>query len=70
MEASKKDACLKAIEELYKLGALSDFLLPKQDDAEPEEKDSSSSDSDGCEGQTLAALYKSFLSLGCHKYTL
>lgn len=56
MEASKRDACLKAIEELYKLGALSDCLLPKQDDAEPEMQVLGSSDSDECEGQTSAAL--------------
>ncbi|KAJ1382389.1 Ribonuclease III domain [Sesbania bispinosa] len=49
MEASKRDACLKAIEELYKLGALSDCLLPEQDDAEPEEQILGSSDSDECE---------------------
>ncbi|KAJ1385905.1 Ribonuclease III domain [Sesbania bispinosa] len=48
MEASKRDACLKAIEELYKLGALSDCLLPEQD-AEPEEQILGSSDSDECE---------------------
>ncbi|XP_058759719.1 dicer-like protein 4 isoform X1 [Vicia villosa] len=47
MEASKRDACLKAIEELYKLGSLNDCLLPKQNDAEPEVLDSS--DSDDCE---------------------
>ncbi|CAI8584290.1 unnamed protein product [Vicia faba] len=47
MEASKRDACLKAIEELYKLGSLNDCLLPKQNDAEPEVLDSS--DSDECE---------------------
>ncbi|TKY54740.1 Dicer protein 4 [Spatholobus suberectus] len=46
MEASKRDACLKAIEELYKLGALNDCLLPKQDGAEQEEQVSVSSDED------------------------
>lgn len=55
MEASKRDACLKAIEELYKLGSLNDCLLPKQNDAEPEVLDSS--DSDDCEGQNSAALW-------------
>ncbi|KAG4942949.1 hypothetical protein JHK84_047034 [Glycine max] len=49
MEASKRDACLKAIEELYNLGTLSDCLLPKQDDAEPEAQVSGSSDEDECE---------------------
>ncbi|XP_061375757.1 dicer-like protein 4 isoform X1 [Gastrolobium bilobum] len=52
MEASKRDACLKAIEELYKLGSLSDCLLPKQDDAEPQEQVSDSSDSDESEDAT------------------
>ncbi|KAL9326120.1 hypothetical protein ACSQ67_006765 [Phaseolus vulgaris] len=47
MEASKRDACLKAIEELYKIGALSDYLLPKQGDAEPEGQ--VSTDEDECE---------------------
>lgn len=56
MEASKRDACLKAIEELYNLGTLSDCLLPKQDDAEPEAQVSGSSDEDECEGQTLVAF--------------
>lgn len=49
MDASKRDACLKAIEELYKLGALSDCLLPNQDDTKPEEM-VLGSDSDECEG--------------------
>lgn len=57
MEASKRDACLKAIEELYNLGTLSDCLLPKQDDAEPEAQVSGSSDEDECEGQTLVAFW-------------
>lgn len=50
MEASKRDACLNAIEELHKLGALNDSLLPKQDHAEPEEQVLGSSDLDECEG--------------------
>ncbi|XP_045827560.1 dicer-like protein 4 isoform X3 [Trifolium pratense] len=48
MEAAKRDACLKAIEELYKLGALNDCLLPRKNDAETE-KVLGSSDSDECE---------------------
>lgn len=56
MEASKRDACLKAIEELYKLGALNDFLLPNQDGSKPEEQVLSPSNSDQCKGQTLTAL--------------
>ncbi|XP_019453233.1 PREDICTED: dicer-like protein 4 isoform X2 [Lupinus angustifolius] len=50
-EDAKRDACLKAIEELYKLGALSDFLLPNQNDSKPEEQVLSSSNSDGCEDE-------------------
>ncbi|XP_027329743.1 dicer-like protein 4 [Abrus precatorius] len=49
MEASKRDASLKAIEELYKLSALSDCLLPKPNDVEPEEQVSGSCDEDECE---------------------
>ncbi|KAE8724485.1 Dicer-like protein 4 [Hibiscus syriacus] len=37
VNAAKKDACLKAIEELHKLGALTDHLLPLQNSV-PEEK--------------------------------
>ncbi|WJX95975.1 endoribonuclease Dicer [Trifolium repens] len=47
-EAAKRDACLKAIEELYKLGALNDCLLPGQNDTKTE-KVLGSSDSDECE---------------------
>lgn len=78
MEASKRDACLKAIEELHKLGALSDCLLPKQDDAEPEEQVSGSSE-DEYEGQTsllchyfqclspvaINSLYKLYFVINC-----
>ncbi|XP_022729085.1 dicer-like protein 4 isoform X2 [Durio zibethinus] len=37
VDAAKKDACLKAIEELHKLGALSDHLLPLQNSVLEEE---------------------------------
>nr|XP_024928613.2 dicer-like protein 4 [Ziziphus jujuba var. spinosa] len=37
MDAAKKDACLKAIEELHKLGALNDYLLPGKENATLEE---------------------------------
>lgn len=37
MEAAKKDACLKAVEELHKLGALSDHLLPLKNTVPEEE---------------------------------
>lgn len=49
-EGAKKDACIKAIEELHKLGALNDFLLPMRDDANEEELELDSSDSDRSEG--------------------
>ncbi|KAF8031365.1 hypothetical protein BT93_D0530 [Corymbia citriodora subsp. variegata] len=51
MEAAKKDASLQAIEELHKLGALDDFLLPQRDDDKLEEM-VISYDSDGCEDES------------------
>ncbi|XP_022134940.1 dicer-like protein 4 isoform X2 [Momordica charantia] len=51
-EGAKKDACIKAIEELHKLGALNDFLLPMRDDANEEELELDSSDSDRSEDET------------------
>ncbi|KAL5774848.1 hypothetical protein ACOSP7_012405 [Xanthoceras sorbifolium] len=50
-EAAKKEACLKAIEELHKLGALDDYLLDEQKNANEEESELESSDSDSCEGE-------------------
>lgn len=47
IEVAKKDACLKAIEQLHKLGALSEFLLPQQEDTN--ELELVSFDSDNCE---------------------
>ncbi|KAF9680685.1 hypothetical protein SADUNF_Sadunf06G0147300 [Salix dunnii] len=47
IEVAKKDACLKAIEQLHKLGALSEFLLPQQEDTN--ELELASSDVDDCE---------------------
>ncbi|KAL9399688.1 hypothetical protein Peur_008649 [Populus x canadensis] len=44
IEVAKKDACLKAIEQLHKLGALSEFLLPQQEDTNELELVSSDSD--------------------------
>lgn len=49
-EAAKKDACLLAIEQLHKLGALSNFLLPHQEDAD-EESALPSSDYDNFEDE-------------------
>lgn len=48
-EAAKRDACLKAIEELHKRGALSDYLLPECDNAKKLEV-LSLADTDGCQG--------------------
>lgn len=57
MEAAKKDACLKAIEDLHKLGALNDYLLPQEDNATEDEPMLFSSDSDSYEGQDKKAHY-------------
>lgn len=50
-EAAKKDACLIAIEELHKLGALSDYLLPEHDDSSEDtlvvDSDSEDSEDEG-----------------------
>lgn len=59
MENAKKDACLKAIEQLHKLGALNDFLLPEQEAAD-EELVGVSSDPDSYEGRNLATHYYNF----------
>ncbi|KAK4604657.1 hypothetical protein RGQ29_012930 [Quercus rubra] len=50
-EAARKDACLKAIEMLHKMGALNDYLLVGQDDVDEVGLGSDSSDSDSCEGE-------------------
>ncbi|XP_012071444.1 dicer-like protein 4 isoform X2 [Jatropha curcas] len=49
-EAAKKDACLKAIEQLHKLDALSNYLLP-QPSQDADESVLASSDSDDSEGE-------------------
>ncbi|PPS05772.1 hypothetical protein GOBAR_AA14871 [Gossypium barbadense] len=49
VNAAKKDACLKAIEELHKLGALTDHLLPLQNSVLEEETLLVSSDSGSSE---------------------
>ncbi|XVF35510.1 hypothetical protein REPUB_Repub18cG0151900 [Reevesia pubescens] len=51
VDAAKKDACLKAIEELHKLGALSDYLLPLQNSVLEEETLLVSSDSGSSEDE-------------------
>ncbi|CAN1318513.1 Dicer-like protein 4 [Linum perenne] len=54
-EDSKRDACLKAIEQLHKLGALSNFLLPDRGILEKESA-VASSDFVECEGSYLGSL--------------
>ncbi|XP_021275639.1 dicer-like protein 4 isoform X1 [Herrania umbratica] len=49
VDAAKKDACLKAVEELHKLGALDDYLLPLQNNVFEEETVLESSDSGSSE---------------------
>lgn len=48
-EAAKKDACLRACKALHDIGALTDYLLPEQDDKH-EELTQDISDSDGSSG--------------------
>ncbi|XP_057968362.1 dicer-like protein 4 isoform X2 [Malania oleifera] len=50
-ESAKKDACLKACEELHKLGALTSYLLPDHDNAYEDGLMLESSDSDSCEDE-------------------
>nr|AUH15440.1 dicer-like 4 protein [Dimocarpus longan] len=54
-DSAKKEACLKAVEELHNLGALDDYLLVEPKNANEEESESESSDSDSCEGEDLRA---------------
>ncbi|KAF3452999.1 hypothetical protein FNV43_RR03432 [Rhamnella rubrinervis] len=51
VEAAKKDACLKAIEELHKQGALNDYLLPGKENPNLEGPLFNSSDSDSCKDE-------------------
>jgi endoribonuclease Dicer len=50
LDAARKDACLTAIETLHKMGALNDYLLAGQDDADVDGLGLDSADSDSCEG--------------------
>jgi endoribonuclease Dicer len=52
MELAKKDACLKACKELHQVGALTDFLLPDQED-ETKGLDQDDFESDGCNDENL-----------------
>ncbi|TXG60793.1 hypothetical protein EZV62_012156 [Acer yangbiense] len=54
-EAAKKEACLKAIEELHKLGALDEYLLTEQKNANEEELELESPDFDSYEGEDSRA---------------
>ncbi|GMI92533.1 DICER-LIKE 4, dicer-like 4 [Hibiscus trionum] len=53
VDAAKKDACLKAIEELHKVGALTDHLLPLQNSVLKEETAPADSDSGSSEDEDL-----------------
>ncbi|KAK8581994.1 hypothetical protein V6N12_072193 [Hibiscus sabdariffa] len=58
VDAAKKDACLKAIEELHKLGALSDHLLPLQNSVLEEEAVLADSDSVCSEEDSRGELHE------------
>lgn len=47
MEDAKKDACLRAIEALHKLGALSDYLLPPREKVNHDELPTDSDSNEG-----------------------
>ncbi|KAL6543544.1 endoribonuclease Dicer [Orobanche hederae] len=65
-EAAKKDACLKACKELHEIGALTDYLLPDQD--EYEESIPDSYDSDGSnEDDSRAVLYEMLVPAALRK---
>ncbi|KAI3443972.1 hypothetical protein Pfo_000637 [Paulownia fortunei] len=54
IEAAKRDACLKACQALHEVGALTDYLLPEQDDKNEESaQDLSDSDSSDDEESRL-----------------
>ncbi|XP_012844161.1 PREDICTED: dicer-like protein 4 isoform X2 [Erythranthe guttata] len=63
-EAAKKDACLKACKALHEVGALTDYLLPEQDDKNEE----SISDSDDInEEESRAVLYEMLVPAALRK---
>lgn len=55
-ELAKKDACLKACQELHKVGALTDYLLPEQEE-KLEELPEDLSDPDGSNGQWTPSIF-------------
>ncbi|KAL3623963.1 endoribonuclease Dicer [Castilleja foliolosa] len=66
-EAAKKDACLKACKALHEIGALTDYLLPEQDDKyEESAPDSYDSDSDN-EEDSRAVLYQMLVPAALRK---
>ncbi|GFP97060.1 dicer-like protein 4 [Phtheirospermum japonicum] len=66
-EAAKKDACLKACKALHEIGALTDNLLPEQDD-KYEESAPDSYDSDGGNVEdSRAALYEMLVPAALRK---
>lgn len=50
IEAAKKNACLKAVNELHNLGVLNDFLLPDSKDEIEDELSDDEFDFDNAEG--------------------
>ncbi|KAI3446800.1 hypothetical protein Pfo_003465 [Paulownia fortunei] len=66
-EAAKKDACLKACKALHGVGALTDYLLPEQDD-KYEESTQDLSDSEGSnEEESRAELYEMLVPAALRK---
>ncbi|KAL3629633.1 endoribonuclease Dicer [Castilleja foliolosa] len=66
-EAAKKDACLKACKALHEIGALTDYLLPEQDD-KCEESAPDSYDSDGGNDEdSRAVLYEMLVPAALRK---
>ncbi|WCJ29844.1 dicer-like 4 [Euphorbia peplus] len=65
LEAAKKDACLKAIEQLHKAGGLSNFLLPTKEDVDEElvsdPCDSEESEVEGSRGELHEMLVPAIL---------
>ncbi|XP_020549658.1 dicer-like protein 4 isoform X2 [Sesamum indicum] len=66
-EAAKKDACLKACKALHEVGALTDYLLPEQDD-KYDESSEELCDSDGTdEDESRAELHEMLVPAALRK---
>ncbi|KAK4391355.1 Dicer-like protein 4 [Sesamum angolense] len=66
-EAARKDACLKACKALHEVGALTDYLLPEQDD-KYDESTEELSDSDGSdEEESRAELHEMLVPAALRK---